>query len=204
MLNVRQTILRILANRGPLPIEEIAQATHLSKMAARYHVRLMEQNGLVKRCRPEHRGSVGRPSAAYVLGGSAHELLPKRYDTLATLLLDELVRTLGAAKASDLVKQAGERVARTAPRLARRAGIETRLRRLAAFLAPRGYRVSWVKIDQGARIIVHDCPYAHVARAQPIVCDLDRALFGALLGIPSTGVTRTTVRDGECQFLIEN
>ncbi len=204
MHNVRQNILQTLAKRGPLEIEEIAQTTHLSKMAARYHVRLLERNGLVKRGKPDHRGTVGRPSAPYTLGANAHELLPKRYDALASLLLDELVRALGAEKARELAQRAGKRVARTAPRLTRLAGIESRLERLAAFLFPRGYRLSWESTDQGAQVVVHDCPYYRVARSQPLVCDLDRALFGAFLGVPLAKLTWATMHGSECRLLIEN
>ncbi len=204
MLNVRQVILETLSQRGSLGIEEIARVTRLSKMAARYHLGLLERAGLVLACRVvESSRSVGRPKLRYKLSERAHELLPKRYDAFAALLLDQVQRTLGSKRVCELLRRVGRRVAAAAPQ-DRGAGTGPRLRRLVRFLSPRGYRASWERTSDGYELVVHDCPYRQIAQAQPCVCEMDRALIGALLGAPFTMTTCIARRDPECHFVIEN
>lgn len=204
MLNVRQTILEILSQHGPLGIEEIARATHLSKMAARYHMGLLERAGLVSAYGRESHRSVGRPKLRYKLSEQAHELLPKRYDAFAALLLDEVTRRLGSKRACELLRRVGRRVAAAAPPLDRGAGTAVRLKRLVKFLSPRGYRASWERTGDGYELVMHDCPYRQVAQAQPCVCEMDRALIGALLGMPFAMTTCIAARDAECHFVTKS
>ncbi len=204
MPNVRQTILETLSQHGPLGMEEIARATHLSKMAARYHMGLLERAGLVSLFELEHRRSVGRPKIRYALSEQAHDVLPKQYEAFAALLVSEVTRTLGSRQARGLLRRMGRRIAATAPPLYRHAGTAVRLKRLVKFLSPRGYRASWEKRGDGYELVMHDCPYRQVAQAQPGVCELDRAIIGALLGTPFAMTACISTRDPECHFVIEN
>jgi DeoR family suf operon transcriptional repressor len=204
MPGVRQIILETLSLRGPLGIEEIAQATNLSKMAARYHMHLLEQDGLVQPCGSATRRSVGRPKLCYALTERAHEWLPKRYDAFATVLLDEVTRTLGTEKVRGLLRQAGRRAAEATPLLPKSAGIERRMKRLVKFLSLRGYRASWDQTDEAVDLLLHDCPYFQVALTHPLVCEMDQALMGAVLGLPLTMKTCLAARDADCHFVVEN
>ncbi len=203
MPNVRQTILETLSQHGPLGIEEIARATHLSKMATRYHMGLLERARLVLACGVESSRSVGRPKIQYGLSEQAYQLLPKQYGAFAALLLDEVTRTLGSKQTRELVQRIGRRVAAAAPQ-DRGTGTGARLKRLVRFLSPRGYRASWERTGDGYELVVHDCPYRQVAKAQPCVCEMDRALIGALLGAPFTMTTCIATRDAVCHFMIDN
>ncbi len=204
MPSVRQVILETLSQRGPLGIAEIAQATKLSKMAARYHVALLERDGLVTGHGVEHRGSVGRPKVQYVLAERAHDLLPKRYEAFAAQLLDEVTRTLGPKSSREFLRRAGRRAAAAAPKLSSDAGRAVHLNRLVRFLSPRGYRVSWSTVGDHYELVMHDCPYRLVARARPLVCEMDKALVGALLGERVTMTTCIAAQDADCHFVIEN
>ncbi len=204
MPNVRQVILETLSQQSPLGIEDIAQATRLSKMAARYHMGLLERTGLVVARGEESRCSVGRPAKRYGLSEQAHDLLPKQYGAFASLLVDEITRTLGSRKAREILRKAGRRAAAAAPPLDRAAGTSMRLKHTVRFLSPRGYRASWERSGDRYELVVHDCPYRQVALAQPFVCDFDRALIGALLRTPFTVTACIAAEAPECHFVIEN
>jgi DeoR family suf operon transcriptional repressor len=163
---------------------------------------LLERAGLVRVCGVESKHSVGRPKIRYSLSAQAHDRLPKQYGPLAALLLDEVARTLGSRQARELLRRAGRRVAAAAP-LDRDVGTALRLKHLK-FLSSRGYQASWERHGGQYELVVHDCPYREVAQAQPLVCELDRALIGALLGRPFAMTTCIAAREAECHFAIEN
>ena len=118
MSSIRQTLLETLNRRGPLSIEELALATHLSTLAARYHLRLLERQGLIVLRDAPHCGAVGRPQRIYALAEGAYERLPNQYNQLAGNLIDEIEETLGPKEARALMRRAGRRAdhARSAPR----------------------------------------------------------------------------------------
>ncbi|MBI5650013.1 MAG: hypothetical protein HZC40_06120 [Chloroflexi bacterium] len=76
MTDVRQTILESLNERGALSLDALARAARHSKMAVRYHLGLLLDEGLVALQDADRRGVVGRPQLRYALaeGGRAHDL----------------------------------------------------------------------------------------------------------------------------------
>ncbi len=73
----------------------------------------------------------------------------------------------------------------------------------ACTLAARGYQVSWDRTDHGCALIIHDCPYRQVARAQPLVCEMDHTLVGALLQRPFRSAQCIATGSAECRFEID-
>lgn len=202
MPNVRQIVLEILSQRGPLSVDAIARAAHLSKMAMRYHLALLAREGLIVPRDAGPRGVVGRPQRVYALADGAHEHLPKQYNMLAGQLLDELAGTLGPKEAYAMLRRAGRRAALPALPLRRGTRVEARLNRAVKFLSERGYMARWKKTSAGFSLNVCNCPYRQVARAHREVCEMDVAMIGALLSAP-TKMTRCIANDdGRCQFVI--
>src|SRR5512143_983021 len=202
MSSIRQTLLEALNQRGPLSIEELALAAHLSKMAARYHLRLLERQGLVVLHDSRHCGAVGRPQMVYALAEGAYERLPNQYNQLAGRLIDEIEATLGPKEARALLRRAGRRAAEAAPVARRGARLESRLNRAGKFLSARGYVATCVKTDEGPSLVVCNCPYRHVAQTHRQVCDLDRAMIGALLDAPVKMTHCIANQDPQCRFVL--
>ncbi len=203
MARIRETILETLNAHGALPIADIADAAGLSKMATRYHLRLLECEGLVARDAVEHRGTVGRPVLTYALAEGGRERLPKQYDALAGQLLDEIADNIGASKTRLLLQRIGRRIAAdAATRRATGQGRAYRVRRAARFLAKRGY-VAQVTADRGVLALsISSCPFSRVARTHPEVCEIDLALLKALLDVSSADVQHVRNAEGACRFEI--
>jgi predicted ArsR family transcriptional regulator len=200
--NVRQIVLETLSQRGPLPVDAIARAAHLSKMAMRYHLALLAREGLIVPRDTEPRGVVGRPQVVYALADGAHEHLPKQYNTLAGQLLDEIAGALGTKEVHAMLRRAGRRAASPAPALRQGTCVESRLNRAVKFLSERGYMARWKKTGAGFALNMCNCPYRQVAQTHREVCEMDIAMVGALLDAP-TKMTRCIANDdGQCQFVI--
>jgi predicted ArsR family transcriptional regulator len=202
MSSIRQTLLETLNRRGPLSIEELALAAHLSTMATRYHLRLLERQGLIVLRDSVHCGAVGRPQRIYALAEGAYAHLPNQYDQLAGNLIDEIEDTLGPKEARALLRRAGRRAAEEAPGTRRRTRLESRLHQTSRFLSARGYVATCVKTDEGPSLVVCNCPYRHVAQTHRQVCDLDRAMIGALLDAPVKMTHCIANQDPQCRFVL--
>lgn len=202
MSNIRQVILSALSRQGPLSVDELARAAHLSKMAARYHVALLVRQHLVAAQAKLHRGGVGRPQVIYALTEGASERLPKQYDHLATALLEELVSSYGPHQVRALLRRMGRRQAATAPVLHREADLASGIRRAAQWLAARGYMASARTGGEHMALVVGNCPFRRVARTHPEVCEMDMAMIAALLGVSPKRIEKRAAERGHCRFEI--
>lgn len=199
MSSVRPSILHTLNQRGPLSIEEIARAIGISKMATRYHLRLLTQENLiathVKCC-----GAVGRPCKLYALTEKAHAQLPQGYAELVEHLLDELEHSLGERQTRALLRRAGKRAA--LPAAQAEAGIQARLNRTARFLSRSGYAARVDRAPDALALVVYHCPYRTAARRYPAVCEMDRAMIGALMQTDTRMTCCIAAGHAECRFLV--
>ena len=202
MSKIRQTVIETLSQQGPLSVEEIARAAHVSTIAMRYHLTLLARQGMIVQRDAAHRGGVGRPQMLYALAEDAREHLPKKYPALAAQLLDEVTETLGDKEARAMLRRAGRRAAMTAPPLRRGAGTQARIHRATKFLSERGYMARWEKSNGEFLLNVCNCPYRQVAQEHRQVCDMDVALIGTLLDAPLKMTYCIARDDGQCQFVV--
>lgn len=206
MARIRQTILETLNARGALPVADIADAAGLSKMATRYHLRLLEGEELVTRESVAHHGTVGRPEMLYALAEVGRERLPKHYDVLAGQLLDEIAESIGQTKTRSLLQRIGRQMAEGAPEVqpgrTAHIGIQARLHRAARFLARHGYVAHVTLNRQVFALAVSSCPYRRVALAHPELCEIDVAMLRALLQLPSADMQHVRDGEGACRFEI--
>ncbi len=203
MSNIRQVILETLCRRGPLPVDDIARAAHHSVMALRYHLAQLVDEGLVVSEKVERTGAVGRPLMLYALSETACERLPKRYDLFAGRLLDEMANALGEQTSRAWLRRLGRREAKTGPLLRKGASLETRVRYAAIFLSERGYAATWEKTNGGLALSVCNCPYRHIAQTHPEICEMDRAMVGAILDTPFQLTARIADHAAQCRFAID-
>ncbi len=203
MSTIRQAILEILSQRGPLPIDDIARLTHRSVMATRYHLGVLINDGAVLTHPLSRPTTVGRPQMLYALADRAHNQLPKQYDMLALNLLDEVMRVLGEKEERALLRRVGRRLANTAPPLRQAARWETRLERATDFLNQRGYLADWQRTNGEYTLNICNCPYRQVALTHRHVCDMDMALVGELLNAPMKMLHCIARQDSKCVFVVK-
>ena len=203
MPTIRQTILEALNRSGPLCVEEIAVAAHLTKMATRYHLGLLVHENLITLRQVAHHGSVGRPQIMYGLADAAYDHLPQEYDLLAERLLDEIANTLGPKETRTLLRRAGRQVAESAPALRAGAGIGARVQRATKFLTEHGYVACAEKMDDDLSLAVCNCPFRQVALAHRQICEMDLAMVGTLLDGPVKMTHCIANRDSQCRFVFK-
>jgi predicted ArsR family transcriptional regulator len=202
MSKLRQIVIETLSRSGPQSVSELARAAHHSTMAMRYHLTLLAREGLIVRQEVARRGTVGRPQSLFALADAALEQLPKKYNTLAAQLLDEVGDTLGGKETRALLRRTGRRAAAAAPPLRPGAGAQARMNRAARFLSDRGYLARWEQKQGELWLNVCNCPYRQVAQAHREVCDMDQAMIGELLDAPLKMTRCIAHQDGECRFVI--
>ncbi len=200
MSNVRQVVIETLRKQGPLPIDEIARAAGVSAMALRYHLGLLEEQGLVE-CKEGAPCGVGRPAALYALADCACEYLPKQYDWLAQNLLAELAGTLGEKDGRQFLRKVGRQAAQRAA-LPRDASPRKRVERAARFMNQRGYMVAWKELDDAFVLNICNCPYNQVAHQHPELCEMDSAMIGALVDAPVKMTCCMQSASRACEFQI--
>jgi len=181
----------------------MARDMAISGMGVRRHLTALAADGLVEQSPCAQAGpGPGRPPAGWRLSTSGMELFPRRYDSLAIDLLEELSpEVLAAALARRNDKQVGEYQAAlaTCPELPDQVAEVARLRDLA------GYQAEWAPGDGDALVLTeNNCAIHRVAELHPAVCAIELSLLRRVLG-PEVEVTRlahTMAGDAVCAYCI--
>ncbi|WP_449434464.1 helix-turn-helix transcriptional regulator [Pseudomonas putida] len=158
-----------------MSIDDLAQALAVTRTAVRQHLAALERDGLVERgaTRPTGR----RPEQLHQLTEHARELFPRQYPLLANLLIAEVAGLIGHDALSALMRQLGRKMAAD---LEREAVDEARI---VQHMNNAGYEAEVFFRSAGEpQIVAHNCVFHHLAKAHPLVCELDLALIGALGG----------------------
>lgn len=183
-----------------MPIEEIAHAANLSALAMRYHIGILQEQGLITAQDGEPSG-VGRPASRFALADCACAQLPQQYDWLSASLLDELNAAIGEKRTRSFLRDTGKAAAHTAA-LPKNATPRKRVERAAKFLNQRGYMATWKQTADGLTINLCNCPYQDVARQHPELCELDSAMIGELVGAPVEMQCCMLSQSRTCEFKI--
>ena len=120
MQPTRRQILDYLRSHGKGSVKELGDLLGLTSTGIRQHLTILERDGLIEG--HEDRGRVGRPALVYSLTALGDALYPKKYATLASLLLEEVRSANGDDGVQDLLQRAAKRKAE--PYLGRMAGLE--------------------------------------------------------------------------------
>jgi predicted ArsR family transcriptional regulator len=192
-------ILAYLQRHGEATIRELEHLLEISTTAVREHLMHLEARGLIG-TRLARQGP-GRPKLVYSLRPSAHELFPKEYGTLVTLLLRELSSRQDAQQLQSLLDAVGERLAREYGIQVGTGSLDQRLARLQALLVERGIPTD---LQQGERTLqLFACPYHDAAREHAEICSMERHMFEQVLGTDMQ--LEGTIREGKrhCSFIVK-
>jgi predicted ArsR family transcriptional regulator len=166
MQTTKHQILELLKRTGSATVEEAAGSLSVASMTARQHLLGLERDGLVQS--EKVRRSNGRPHYLYYLTQKGDEMFPRRFDVLASILLDEV----GALRAEDIdgLNEDEKRfllVQRAADRLAERyrfpvdgRSLAERVEALTSVLRAIGGFSEWIETEDGYEIRDYNCVFA--------------------------------------------
>src|SRR6478609_4443347 len=99
-----------LLRRSPRSIGELSRTLELTDNAIRTHIAALSRDGLVEEAGAQ-RDTGGKPARLYRLSRVGEELYPKAYAIALNGLVEEIARTEGWARAVELLRGVGTRVA---------------------------------------------------------------------------------------------
>ncbi|MFQ5926627.1 MAG: helix-turn-helix transcriptional regulator [Terriglobia bacterium] len=195
-------VLDYLKCAGRCEVRAIARSLHVTPMAVRHHLAVLEKAGLVKTALA--RRGVGRPRHVYSLSEAAEALFPKEYGELVGRLLRYIAELGGEAKVAHFFERMKEEaVARYAPRMVGK-GLEERVAELAKIQSESGYMADWQRLDKNTfELSEHNCAIWQVARNCPPACECELAMMQVLLGARVSRKEHLATGDSCCRYLIQ-
>lgn len=202
MQATRQQIIEYLKEKNQATVEELAAAVHLTPMAVRHHLNVLQAENLITTSTIRRQTGPGRPSQAYKLTKAADDLFPVDYFGLTDYLLAELDHQLGQAGVAKIFTNIAQRLANEAPPPKPYQTFEERLDEVVAFLTEKGFVVDWETKDNHYMIHAYSCPYRQVAKTHGEVCLLDKQIISSMLATNPTRIACLTTDDNHCTYRI--
>ena len=172
-------IMRLL-RRGPMTVEELAQALDLSGNAVRQQLAPLERDGLVGQ--GESRRGVSKPARTYVLTAAAELLFSRAYAPVLTQLLHLLDERLDPGVFDQLMRDVGRRLMADRPRPT--GDLRERAEAASALLNELGGQARVVKHNGGLLIRGDGCPLSAATQRHPEACNAVESLLTEFAGIP--------------------
>ena len=199
----RDTIVRLLLERGPTTAAALADELELSAAGVRRHLDALVAEGSVA-TRPEpaapHQRGRGRPARQHLLtpdgraragrdADGAADLAVAAMRALAETAGEESVRAFARHRVTSLIG------ADAVPADADRSG---RVAALAEALSGAGYPASARRAASGDQLCQHHCPVAHVAAEFPQLCEAETEVFAQMLGTHVQRLSTIARGDAAC------
>jgi predicted ArsR family transcriptional regulator len=202
MQATRQQIIEFLKEKGQATVEELAATVHLTPMAVRHHLNVLQAENLITASSIRRQTGPGRPSQVYQLTEVADELFPQDYYGLTDYLLAELDRQLGKEGLTQIFSNIAQRLAREAPPPKPYQTFEERLDEVVTFLMEKGFVVDWEAKENSYMIHAYSCPYRQIVKDHGEICLLDKQIIGTMLNTVPTRIACLTTDDTHCTYQI--
>src|SRR5262245_20702124 len=184
----RREILKLLKRRGPLPVEDLAEALAITVSGARQHLAGLEKDGVVTYQRV--RQGPGRPRHLYELTDEGDALFPRNYAELTNELLG-YVQEHDPTLLDQLFVRRAQRRVRSAQKRMEGLALPDKVRELARILDEEGYYAELQELEDGRfRIVERNCLVKDVAARYAQACTSELNFVRKLL--PEADVTRST------------
>lgn len=188
MQTTKSQILALLKRSGGSSVDGVASALGLARMTVRQHLATLERDNLVQA--HEVRRPTGRPHYVYNLTDKGEEIFPKRYDLLATMLIQEVgslepreIHGLSPAeKQRLLLRRLADRMANQYTPQVDGKPLEERVVTVTDILQQEGGFAEWRRREGGFEIADHNCVYRRVAEANSQLCAWHLQFLSRLLG----------------------
>lgn len=171
-----------LLRRSRQTITSLAKALGLTDNAVRLHIAALRRDGIVADVGTQ-RDTGGKPARLYGLTREGEELFPKAYALVLGKLVEEIVRTQGRQRATELLRAVGAQAAagaRTAT------NPQQRLEAAADLFRDLGADVLVDRTAEGWRLQAYGCPLSAVTAGHPEMCELGKAMVEEVVGAPVT------------------
>jgi predicted ArsR family transcriptional regulator len=202
MPTTRRRILTLLKEKGKLTADELADYLGISSVAVRRHLTKLEGDQLVTY--EEVQRGMGRPSFVYQLGEAAAGFFPRRYEELATDVLETIQNLYGSEAIDAIFRIRSDYLVETYRHKVNGETIEKRLDQLTKLREADGYMSTW-ESDQEGKIILREanCPIIHVAEGCEAACDCDQKLLARLLDAEVIRLDHMVRGGGACTYLVQ-
>jgi predicted ArsR family transcriptional regulator len=166
---------------GARTTHQLAASLKIHHTAVRAHLEGLERNGLVV-AEFRHEG-VGRPKKYYALTEDGRELLPRRYQLMLEIILENLLKTHGREEVERLMRAVARELASKLEVAATGAPLGDRVKKAVEALNELGFRASVQKEGGQLTIVRTSCVFQQTAAAHhDLVCQVfDQELLNASL-----------------------
>jgi predicted ArsR family transcriptional regulator len=188
LVGSRHRLLLLLRKQPGVTVTELAREMSISGMGVRRHLAALATEGLVEQSTCAHAGP-GRPPAGWRLSMAGREMFPRRYDSLAIDLIDELPPE---ELAGALARRNDTQVAQYRAVLAGCSDLPERVAEVARLRDAAGYQAEWAAGEGDALVLTeNNCAIHRVAEHHPAVCAVELTLLRQVMG-PDVEVTRVS------------
>ncbi|MBN1120363.1 MAG: ArsR family transcriptional regulator [Anaerolineae bacterium] len=184
MQKTRHDIVDYLREHGAATVDELCSALgDLTSVTVRHHLDILQKEGLVDPPEPQRRAAPGRPKYVYELSRQADALYPNNLIPFTFFLLEELRFVMGPRQLEVLLDGIARRMAAEYKPDSDEVSFGQKLDHVVAHLNTQGYEAAWEPQQDSYSLVLHNCPYWTVAKAQPGLCLFEKRYLGHLLGI---------------------
>jgi predicted ArsR family transcriptional regulator len=178
----RLEILRIINESPNTTVNGIAKALGLAPISVRYHLNLLERDGLI--AIKKVRGAVGRPFNTYAITEGGRERLPHAYDLLAERMLTQIKQFSTPGQIEMMFRGMAETITADRSRHLAGSSVQEKIDNLVELLGAKGFLAHWEELNGDFVLKEYNCPYQHVRQHHPEICEMDKQIISNILHAP--------------------
>ena len=202
---VRADLLVALKKRQPLTAHELGAQFGLTANALRRHLKVLEDDGLVRFAR-EVRG-VGAPVYCYALSAAGEALFPRSYLSVLTTTLELVRRELGDAAVTGVLEADWARLVEEAGPVLRELPLSERVALVAELLTSKGFMADVALVGGVGEAItttlrIHNCTMREIAERFPEACAVEAKFMELLLGVSLVRSRHRQDGCGRCEYAV--
>ncbi len=198
----RRRIMALIKENGELPADELAEYLGISTVAVRRHLTKLESDRLITY--NEIQRGMGRPSFVYILGETASSYFPRRYEELATVVLETIQDLYGTEAVDAVFKMRSAHMLESYRQRVNAKSLDKRLDQITQLREADGYMSTWEAEVDGTFILREaNCPIIHVAEDCGEACNYDQTLLEDLLDADIERTGHLIHGDGACTYKVK-
>lgn len=200
---MRAELLVALKKSQPLTAPELGDQFGLTANALRRHLKVLEEDGLVKFAR-EVRG-VGAPVYSFSLTAAGEALFPRRYVSVLSTALEALHEARGREAVTAVLDTEWRALALDAGPVVDALPVGERLAMVSELLSANGYMSEAVEITLNgqshvAALRIHNCALGEIAERFPDACAVEARWLEQMLGAPVVRGAHRRDGCGRCEY----
>jgi predicted ArsR family transcriptional regulator len=197
-----QILAEIKRSQG-LSVSELCDRVDLSYMGVKQHCVALEKEGYLDTWRRPK--GMGRPEKAYRLTDQAQEFFPSEHTDLTARILECVDQVYGNAAAEKILFQIYKNDIAELKQRSLGTSLEEKARALVHYREERGYMSEYYlePETQQHQVIEYNSPVQPLLDRYPLVRDLEKQLFEAVLGVKVTRDEQRVSGLYKCVFVLE-